>query len=101
MNTVVYSHLSELRDLCVAFDVQRMYLFGSASHGDFTDASDVDILIAFKDLPVDRYTDNYFDLHERLEKLFGRKVDLLTEPSIRNPYFLKGVNETKQLLYAA
>jgi uncharacterized protein len=101
MEAIVNDHLKELRALCVEYDVQRMYLFGSASQGKLTDASDLDFIIAFKDISVDRYTDNYFDLHQRLESLFGRKVDLLTEPSIKNPYFAQRVNDTKQLLYAA
>jgi predicted nucleotidyltransferase len=101
MEAIVSEHLKELRALCAEFDVQRMYIFGSAASGTFTEASDLDFLIAFKDIPVDRYTDNYFDLHQRLESLFSRKVDLLTEPAIKNPYFAKSVNDTKQLLYAA
>jgi predicted nucleotidyltransferase len=50
---------------------------------------------------IEKYTDNYFALHEELEKLFDRKIDLVTENSLSNPYFIQGIDETKQLLYAA
>ena len=91
----------ELQVLCVEYDVKTMYLYGSATTDDFNDSSDIDILISFKELSVEQYTDNYFELHEKLEELFGRKVDLLTERSLSNPYFIKSVEETKHLLYAA
>lgn len=78
-----------------------MYVFGSVCTDKFNDTSDIDILISFKDISIEKYTDNYFDLHYRLEKLFNRKIDLLTENSLSNPYFIASVEETKQLLYAA
>jgi len=43
---------------------------------------------------------HYFELRYKLEDLFDRKIDLLTEISISNPYFLESVEETKELLYA-
>ena len=63
--------------------------------------SDVDILISFDNLSIEQYTDNYFDLHYKLESLFNRKIDLLTERSLSNPYFIKALEQTKKLVYAA
>ena len=91
----------ELQRLCEQYDIKSMYVFGSAVTPDFNETSDVDILISFKDIPYDKYTDNYFDLHEKLQELFNRKVDLITERSLSNPYFIESVERTKQLLYAA
>jgi len=58
-------------------------------------------LIQFQELSHEEYTDMYFSLHEKLEALFNRKVDLLTERSLSNPYFIAKVEQTKMLLYAA
>lgn len=91
----------DLHKLCEKYDIKTMYVFGSATSGSFNEASDVDILISFKEIPFDKYTDNYFELHEALENLFNRKVDLITERSLSNPYFIQSVEESKQLLYAA
>ena len=91
----------ELQRLCEQYDIKSMYVFGSAVTPDFNASSDVDILISFKDIPYDKYTDNYFELHEKLQELFNRKVDLITERSLSNPYFIESVERTKQLLYAA
>ena len=102
MTTVIsFDKLSILKAICVAYDVKTMHLFGSACTDRFNADSDIDILVSFKELSIEKYTDNYFFLHEELEKLFERKIDLVTENSLSNPYFIESVEETKQLLYAA
>ncbi|MCL2934787.1 MAG: nucleotidyltransferase domain-containing protein [Trichodesmium sp. MAG_R03] len=101
MLSLIENNKLELQRLCEQHDIQTMYVFGSATTADFNELSDIDILISFKEISFDKYTDNYFELHEKLESLFKRRVDLLTERSLINPYFIKSVEQTKQLLYAA
>jgi predicted nucleotidyltransferase len=45
------------------------------------------------------YADAYFDLAEEFENLFQRQVDLVTDKSLANPYFIASVNQTKTMLY--
>ncbi len=101
MNKIVKNRIVELKSLCQKYDIKTMYLFGSACSNEFSDSSDIDILISFKDISFEKYTDNYFDLYKELVSLFGRKIDLVTERSLTNPYFIESIEETKQLLYAA
>ncbi len=101
MLSLIKNKIDELQLLCEKYDVKSMYLFGSATTEKFNDSSDIDILISFKEIPFEKYTDNYFELHEMLEKLFNRKIDLLTEKSLSNPYFIQSIEKTKQLVYAA
>ena len=101
MLDLILNHKEEIQRLCVNYDIKSMYLFGSVTSTDFNENSDIDILISFKEISFEQYTDNYFNLHVELEKLFGRKVDLITERSLSNPYFIKSVEKTKQLVYAA
>lgn len=101
MQGFIRSKLSDLKALCQTYDVKTMYVFGSACTDKFNDKSDIDILVSFKDISIDRYTDNYFELHYKLNDLFNRKIDLLTENSLSNPYFIESIEETKELLYAA
>ncbi len=101
MHTLVESKKDKLVALCQKYDVKTMHLFGSVCTSNFTPESDIDILISFKEVSIDKYTDNYFELHYELEKLFKRKVDLITENALSNPYFIESVEATKQLLYAA
>jgi len=101
MIRVVEDKIQAIRDLCKRYDVKTMYLFGSVCTDKFDDESDIDFLITFKDISVEKYTDNYFELHYKLETLFKRKIDLLTENSLSNPFFIESIEETKLLLYAA
>lgn len=101
MQALVKEKMIELKKLYEDYDVKTMHVFGSACTDRFNDESDIDILISFKDISIEKYTDNYFDLHYKLQDLFQRKIDLLTENSLSNPYFIESIEETKQLLYAA
>lgn len=69
-------HLAEFR----ALGARRIGVFGSFVRGEAREDSDVDVYVEFDDRQ--RTYDNFFDLHERLEKLFGRPVDLVTDRSL-------------------
>lgn len=101
MQKIIEDNRGQLIKLCQAYDVKSMYVFGSACTDEFSDNSDIDILISFKDIPIEKYTDNYFELHYKLEELLKRSIDLVTEKSLSNPYLIMSIEETKQLLYAA
>jgi len=102
MQSIIENNKQTLIELCRKYDVKTMFVFGSASTDDFNEDSDIDILISFKEsISIEKYTDNYFELHCKLEELFNRKVDLITENSLSNPYFKQSIEKTKQLLYAA
>lgn len=79
-----------------------MYAFGSAVSDRFSEVSDIDLLVSFADdLSVEEYTQNYFSLHYKLGELFSRPIDIVTEPTLTNPYFIESINESKILLYEA
>jgi uncharacterized protein len=91
-----------LATLCRKYQVRRLELFGSGANGRFDpDESDLDFLVEFDKTGGIDIVDQFFGLHESLEKLFGRKVDLVEEKVIKNPYFRQGVNRARRLLYAA
>jgi predicted nucleotidyltransferase len=92
---------SILVELCQRCRVYRLYLFGSAASDHFDTArSDLDFLVSFTDRqPTGDYADRYLDFADGLEHLFERSIDLITEQSIRNPYFRQEVEATRQLLY--
>ena len=45
--------------------------------------------------------DQFFGLLEALESLFDRPIDLVDEQAIRNPYFRRGVEATREPIYVA
>lgn len=83
--------------LCKMYKVKRLFAFGSVLTNRFTDKSDIDLVVDFDKEKVDDYFSNFFDLKYALEKLLGRKVDLLEEQAIRNPYLKEDIDMTKNL----
>jgi uncharacterized protein len=91
-----------LEDLCRRHHVRTLEVFGSAANGTFDlSRSDLDFLAEFLPLETKEYADAYFGLLFGLEDLFQRKIDLVIPSVIENRYFLKAVNEQRQILYAA
>jgi predicted nucleotidyltransferase len=90
----------ELVSLCSKYNVNRLYIFGSASTGNFSPTqSDVDIYVELNKLsPVER-GETLMKLWDDLELLFKRKVDLLTDKSLKNPFLKKSIKETQILIY--
>jgi predicted nucleotidyltransferase len=65
------------------YPIEKMALFGSVTRNDFTLQSDVDILVEFNgEVGV-----KFFDLAEELERLLGRKVDLVSMGGLKKPYW--------------
>jgi uncharacterized protein len=91
----------DLAALCARHRVQSLEVFGSAVNGDFKSDSDVDFLVRFLPMSAGDHAEAYLDLLESLQGLFGRPVDLIEVNAIENPYFLKRVNESRKLVYAA
>jgi uncharacterized protein len=81
---IVERNLTAIAELCRRFGVRRLDLFGSAATGRFDPgSSDLDFLVEFEPAAQGK---SYFRLLEEFEKLFGRNVDLLTEPGLENPF---------------
>lgn len=86
--------------LCRQFHVRQLDLFGSAADGRFDPArSDLDFLVTFEELPSVSYARSYFGLLEGLGTLHGRDIDLVTERSIRNPYFRHQVETQRRKVF--
>jgi predicted nucleotidyltransferase len=102
MHAVVEAKLAEIVALCRGLGVRRLDLFGSAVGESFDpDSSDVDVLVEFDIRPGFDYVGTYFGLKEGLERIFDRRVDVVSASSIRNPYFRDRVMNTREPLYAA
>ena len=87
--------------LCKKYKVTKLWVFGSILTARFNDKSDVDFLVEFDKSKIDLldYADNYFEFIHSIENVVKREVDMVIDSSIRNPYFRKEVNKTRQLLW--
>ena len=102
MIALIENRQSELAALCRQFGVQTLEVFGSAADGSFDpQRSDLDFLVEFSQDNRESLFHRYFGLHESLEQIFGRKVDLMTASAMGNPYLIAAVNKSRQLVYAS
>lgn len=100
LTTAIKENYEEFLNLCRIHNVRKLYAFGSSLTNRFDPAtSDIDIIVK---IDIDNAADRgeaLLSLWDKLEFFFKRKVDLLTEDSIRNPYLKSSINRTKKLIY--
>ncbi len=101
MNKILIDNIDNLKSLCVKYNVKSLYAFGSVCTENFNKNSDIDLLVSFKPMDYGDYADSYFELTEEFEKLLNRPVDLVTDKSLGNPYFIESLNKTKTPIYEA
>lgn len=69
----------EILQIAARHGAKNVRVFGSVARGEAGPESDVDFLVEFES---ERSLFDRMALQEELERLLGRKVDVLTEPSI-------------------
>jgi predicted nucleotidyltransferase len=102
MQEFITARREEIAEVCRRHHVRSLSVFGSAVRDDFDpERSDVDIIVEFENFPMEEYLDNKSALYDELSARFGRKVDLLTWKSLKNPVIRQDVEATHVTLYAA
>ena len=101
MQKVLTENIDNIKMLCSTHNVNSLFAFGSVCTDKFNDESDIDLLVSFKSMEFGDYADTYFELAEKFESLLKRPVDLVTDKSLSNPYFIESLNKTKTLIYGA
>lgn len=75
------------------YSVRNIGLFGSFSEDTFSDKSDIDLLVEFEK-PIGW---KYFSLEIYLEKIFGRKIDLVTRNGLKEQIRDQIINQVKYI----
>jgi len=88
MNKIITENIDKIKEYCKKYKVKELYAVGSVVSDRFSENSDIDLLIKFDNISIEEYTDNYFILHKLFKKIFNRKIDLITEKSLNNPFFI-------------
>ena len=89
---------SAISQLCANLAVRRPDLFGSASQSGIG-VRDFDFIVElFPDQPTSQAR-RCIALAEGLETLLGKPVDLVTQRSIRNPYFAQAIHGQRMPVY--
>ncbi len=96
----IRKRLTDFVQLCKAHKVKSLYVFGSAVTDNFNPAtSDYDLLVDIDETDPIEKGEKLISLWDKLETMFQRKVDLLTDASIKNPVLRKNIDQTKILIY--
>ena len=97
---LVNQNLQQIYALCQKYGVKTLCVFGSILTPRFNENSDVDFSATFypEEDPLVA-GENRIQFYISLEDLMGRKIDLVDEDNLKNPYFIEELEETKQLIY--
>ena len=83
-------------DYLMPYEPVKIGLFGSFARQEETPESDIDILINIKKR-ISLY--DLVQIYQDLEDKLGRKVDILTEHSIKNLRFKKRMEKDLKIIY--
>ena len=89
----------EVERVCRRLPVKRLGLFGSAFRQNFSQSSDVDVLVIFDSGENIDLFDKYFELKEQLEVVFKRQVDLVVDKKFKNPVLRESIDKTRIVIY--
>jgi uncharacterized protein len=80
--------------------IKSAYFFGSVLTDKFNENSDVDFLVNFQENlePLEK-GQLWWDLHDSLRDSLHREIDIVSEKSIKNPYFMKQLSQTRIKIY--
>lgn len=92
-------NIDQIRQLCGSNKVKSLFAFGSVLSESFTSDSDIDLVVDIESKDPIAYSESYFNLKFQLEQLLKRKIDLLEQNSIQNPFLRERIDETKILIY--
>jgi len=97
---IILQKRDQLFELCHQFGVKVLFAFGSVVSNQFDpEKSDLDFLVEMEEMPPLERGENLIGLWEALEALFARKVDLITNQPIKNPYLRDSIERSKLLIY--
>jgi predicted nucleotidyltransferase len=90
----------QIEAFCRKWKIRELALFGSVLRDDFYPDSDVDVLVEFEGDDHPGYR-GWLAMEEELQTLLGRDVDLVEKSSVVNPYRLRHILASHQVVYAA
>jgi predicted nucleotidyltransferase len=100
INVLIKEKYGDFINLCRQHKVDKIYAFGSSITDHFDPIkSDIDVMVDLDIKDPIEYGETLLSLWDKLEIFFDRKVDLLTDDSINNPYLRKSIEASKKLIY--
>jgi predicted nucleotidyltransferase len=86
--------------LCKKYRINELSIFGSSIRDDFTQNSDIDILVSFNQNSEITLFD-MMELEKEFSQLLNRDVDIVEKESLKNPIRKDRILSTREIIYAA
>ena len=96
----IFFNYDTIVQLCKKYYITELSIFGSSIRDDFTQNSDVDILVSFDDNSIITLFD-IMELEIELSKLFRKEVNIVEKKSLKNPIRRNRIMSTREIIYAA
>lgn len=100
---LIEQNIGKINALCEMYKVRKLYVFGSILTDRFNDKSDVDFSVDFDRKSIETegldWATLFFDFVHGLEQIVNRKVDVVFDNYINNPYFKNELDSTKRMIY--
>ena len=93
--------LGEIKEICRNYRVNSAHVFGSVLTDKFSDKSDIDLVVDFKREGFHGSFDQFMGFKTDMEQLFQRRVDLISQKTIRNEILRNEINSSKVLIYGS
>ena len=68
---IIEKNIDRLKSLCEKHEVAELYVFGSVLNNHFSSESDIDFIVTFDEIELEKYADNYFDIHTAIVEIDG------------------------------
>jgi len=89
-----------IEGFCRKWNIRELAIFGSALRSDFRPDSDLDVLATFaKD--ADWSVFDHSRMSEELSALLGRRVDIIEQAHLNNPFRRKEILATRRVIYVS
>ena len=89
----------DIPEVCERFRIAYVDAFGSIARNEQNEESDIDLIIEFEEPRRESISKRYFGFIHALEDHYGRRIDVLTEKSLKNPYLIRSIDRDRIRIY--
>jgi predicted nucleotidyltransferase len=96
----IFLNYNDVVSLCKKYYIIEMAIFGSSIRDDFTQDSDIDILVSFeRNSEITLF--EIMELEKEFSQIINREVDVVEKESLKNPIRKNKILSTREIIYAA
>jgi uncharacterized protein len=100
LNAIITNNINQIKAICEAHHVKKLYAFGSVVTDDYQFYSDVDLLVDFENEEENNeFSENFFWLRENLIYTLKKPIDLLFYKKALNSKIKTEIEAKKVLIY--